>query len=127
MKALEMGLSLTDWLEATQERRDELDAFGRSPMPIDATERGGETNKLLKNEDDAARLLADAESFLSQAEGIAVKTVRDKFPDYTADERKKKAKEDVRDIQRLVAGLGITLKTISNRRFLAMNANRSRM
>ncbi len=127
MKALEMGLTLDQWLEQTQGRRDELDAFGKSPMPIDAVERGGETQKLLKNEDDAARLLADAESFLSEAEGIAIKTVRDKYPDYTADERRKQAKSEVRDIQRLVDGLGITLKTISNRRFSQMNANRARL
>ena len=125
MKALEMGMTLDEWLESTEERRVELDEFGKSNMPIDAVERGGETNKLLKNEDDAARLLADAESFLSQAESIAIKTVRDKFPDYTADERRKQAKAEVRDLQRLVEGLKITLKTISNRRFLAMNANRA--
>ena len=75
---------------------------------------------------DAARLLADAESFLVQAEAQAVFAVRKTHKDLTADERRKIAKDSVRHIQRLVDGISATHQSIRSRIFVGMNQNRSR-
>ncbi len=118
-------MTFDEWLSQTQERRDELDAFARSPLPLGADVHG-ETNRLIECEDDANRLLADAESFLTQYTAQAVLGIRAKYPDSSADERKIHVKDEVRQIQRLVDGIHVTAKTISNRRYLQMNAARSR-
>ncbi len=118
-------MNLTEWIAQTQPRRDELDAFARSPLPTGADVHG-ETNKLIECEDDAQRFLADAESFLTQYTAQAIFCVRAKHPNSNADERKAHVKDEVRDIQRLVDGISVTARTISSRRFLMMNAARSR-
>lgn len=118
-------LSLEDWLSSTQSRRNELDDFARSPLPI-GNDAYGETNKLIESEDDANRLLADAESFLTQYTAKAVLGVRARYPDSSADERKIHIKDSVRTIQRLVDGIQVTARSIANRRFITMNVNRSR-
>lgn len=118
-------MTLPEWLESTQARRDELDAFVRSPLPI-GNDSFGDFNKLIANEDDANRLLADANTFLTQAQAQAVLSIKAKYPDNSADERKILIKDAIRDIQRLVDGIEVTARGISNRRYLAMNQNRSR-
>lgn len=118
-------MEFNDWLSDTQARRDELDAYARSPLPV-GLDAHGETNTLITSEDDANRLAADAETFLIQATAQAVLTIKTKYPDNSADERKILVKDAVRDIQRLAAGISITARTISSRRFLQMNLARSR-
>ena len=115
-----------DWLEQTQKKRDELAEYGRSPLPADASERHHDLDRSIQFSDDASRLLADADSYLSQADALAVFQARDKHPDLTAGERRVIAKNAVRDIQRLVAGLETTNRTIKSRIITNLNANRSR-
>lgn len=119
-------LSLVEWLEQTRARREELDAYGRSPLPTDAGERHMDLEAAIQNGDDAGRLRADAESFLSQYLAQAVMKFSQRRDEFTADERKALVRDSVRDIQRLVDGLTVTERTIKSRIFAAMNANRSR-
>ena len=118
-------MNFTEWLESTQARRDELDAYARSPLPI-GNDAAGEINTLIAAEDDASRLLADAQTFLTQATAQAVLAIKTKYPDNSADERKILVKDSVRDIQRLTDGIEVTARAMSNRRYLHMNAARSR-
>ncbi len=120
---VEVGLS--DWLDSTKELREALSAFGKSPLPMDAGERHAEFDRLIQNESDALTLLADSESYLSQATAQAVLAMKDRHPDVSAREREILVKASVRDLQRLTDGLSITARIIANRRFIAMNANRS--
>jgi len=114
-----------EWLKSTQDKRDEMDAFARSPLPI-GNDSHGETNKLIENEDAAQRILADAETYLEKYKSQAMFFVRNQHPDLTAKEREKVEVAEVADFKRVVTGIEITAKMISNRRFLSMNQNRSR-
>jgi hypothetical protein len=118
-------LSFDEWLSQTQARRDELAEYARSPMPI-GNDSNGELNALIVAEDDAQRLLVDAESYLLQAQSMAMFSARNDHPELSAKERELVAKSDVRHIQRLVDGIAVTARTISSRRFLQMNQARSR-
>lgn len=118
-------LTFIQWLEQTQARRDELDAYARSPLPI-GNDAHGEMNVLIENEDDAHRLLADAQTFVTQAQAQAILMIKAKYPDNSADERRVLVKDAIRDVQRLADGIEVTARGISNRRYLAMNQNRSR-
>ena len=120
-------LTLSEWLTSTQERRDELDAYGKSPLPADAGERHADIEKAIQSADDSGRLLADAESYLTQAEALAVFSVRKDHPEITAREREIVARAVVRDVQRLVEGVRTTNRTINQRIFVIQNANRSRL
>lgn len=113
------------WLESTQARRDELDAYARSPLPI-GNDSAGEINTLIVAEDDAQRLLADVETYFVQAQARAMFAARQEHPDLSAKERELVAKSDVSGLQRIVGGIAVTARTISNRRYLQMNVNRSR-
>lgn len=115
------------WLASTQKQRDALDAYGASERPMDAVERSQDIQKAIQASDAVGRLLADAESFLTQSQAQAVLAMRDKYPDFTAKEREKMERDHVRGIQRLVHGLEVTAKTLSNRIFSILNANRSRL
>lgn len=122
-----IDLTLEEWLTATEERRDELDKYSMSPLPADISERHADTDECIQSESDACRLLADAESYLSQFKAQSVLAIKDKYPDLSAKEREVMLKDSIRDVQRLVDGLAVTAKTLSNRRFHSMNANRSRL
>lgn len=124
---LDQGLNLSDWLISTQEKRDELDAYGKSPLPLDAGERHVEIERAIQNADDSGRLLADAESFLSQAKAQAVLAMIDKYPDLSSKEREIMVKDAVRGVQRLVDGISVTNRTINHRIFVIQNANRARL
>ena len=118
-------MTLEEWLEQTQERRTELDAYARSPLPI-GNDSAGEINTLIAAEDNAQRLLADAQTYLTQAMAQAVLRIKREFDENSADERRILVKDAVRDIQRLVDGIAVTARAMSNRRYLHMNQNRSR-
>ncbi len=124
---MDSGFSLTEWLESTQEKRDELDAYGRSPLPCDAGERHAEMEKSIQAADDSGRLLADAETFLSQCLAQSVLYIRDKYPELTADERKIMIRDRAASVQRLVHGIAVTNKTLNTRLFVMQNQNRSRL
>lgn len=118
-------LSFDDWITQTQARRDELADYARSPLPIGNDSRG-EIDTLIAAEDDAQRLLADAQTYLTQATAVAVLFIKGKYPENSADERRILVKDAVRDIQRLADGIEVTARAMSNRRYLHMNAARSR-
>lgn len=121
-----MEITLTEWLEGTQVRRTELEDYGRSLLPADIGERHADMDIAIKCADDAGRLLADAESFLSQAKAIAMYNAL-KDEDLGAKEREIVIKNEVRHVQRIVDGLKVTTKTLMNRLYSNMNSNRSRL
>jgi hypothetical protein len=120
------GVTLEEWLEQTEAQRTKLYEYGRSALATEAGERHLDMDKAIQNADDAGRLRADAESFLSQALAKAVLKYSAKRDEFTAEERNKLVRNEVRDIQRLVDGLAVTERTIKNRIYAVMNANRSR-
>lgn len=120
-------MDLDSWLESTQLRRLELEEYARSPLPIDSAERYPDLDTLIRAEDDAGRLLADSETYLAQAQANAVLAMKERYPELSAKERETMGRDSIRDIQRLVDGMKITSRTLSNRRFLMMNVNRSRI
>lgn len=117
-------LTITEWLEATQARRDELDALGVSPMPI-AEDREAAIEKAIAAGHDAGKLLADAEGYLTHAKAQAMYSLLKE--DLNARDRELAIKAQVQPIQRLVDGLTVTNRTIQNRVFAIQNANRSRL
>jgi hypothetical protein len=118
-------VTFDEWLAQTQDRRDELDAYARSPLPI-GNDSHGEINTLIAAEDDAQRLLADAQTFLTQATAQAVLRIKREYDENSADERRILVKDAVRSVQRIVDGIEVTARAMSNRRYLHMNAARSR-
>ena len=126
MNTTSTDLDLGEWLTQTQTRRDELAEYGASPLPLEAGERHMDLEKAIQNGDDAGRLLADIQSFLTQATAQAVLDVRSSFDQLGADERKLLVKNKVRDIQRIADGLAVTQSSIRSRIFSTLNANRSR-
>jgi hypothetical protein len=79
----------------------------------------------IQSADDCGRLLADAQSYLSQAKAQAMLAVLDEYEDLSAKEREFVIKDRVRKIQRLCDGLEVTERTLRSRLFSSMNANRS--
>lgn len=118
-------MTFDDFLTQTQARRNELDAYARSPLPI-GNDSAGELNALITAEDDAQRLLADAETFLVQSQAKAMFAARQNHQELNAKERELVIKAECANIQRIVDGIAVTARTISNRRYLMMNVNRSR-
>ncbi len=119
-------LELTEWLEQTQEHRDCLANYGRSPMTTDAGERQLDIDKAIQNSDEIGRLKADADAFLTQHTAQAWLEVCKKYEEHPAKVREILVRDRVRDLQRIVDGIEITERTIKNRIYAAMNANRSR-
>lgn len=113
-------LTLSEWLSSTQERRDELDAYSRSPIPID---RSGDTDKAIENAHDAGNLLADAECFLAFEKDKELMALLEK--DLTSKDREVFLKSKVRGIQRVVDKLAVTVRSINSRHYILMNKNRS--
>lgn len=118
-------LTFEEWVESTQHRRDELDAYGRSPLPADVSERHQDIENAIRNCDDISRIKADAESLLSQAKAQAMFAAMRNHPDFTAKEREIVIKDSIRGLQRLVDGISVTHQTIKSRIFASLNANRA--
>lgn len=121
------GLTFDEWLEQTQHKRDELAAYGLTPLPADVGERHLDIEKAIQNADDSGRLLADGEMYLTQAKATAMFAALKEHDDLTAKEREFVIKDAVSKIQRLVDGLAVTNRTIHDRIFASQNANRSRL
>lgn len=119
--------TLDQWLEAFSPRFAALYAYAKSPLPNDPGERSVDIESAIHHGDEAGRLKADAESYLTQAMAQAVLTCKDLNPGLTANERKLLVKDGVRKIQRLVDGLTVTERSIKDRIYAAFNANKSRM
>lgn len=118
-------LSLVEWLEQTESKREELYDFSKSKLPVGVSS-SDDMDKTIQAVDDAGRLLADAECFLIQETAQAVLDVKGKYEHLSADERKYMVKDRIRNMKRIVDGIGITHATIKNRLFSILNANRSR-
>lgn len=118
-------MDLTTWLEQTESKRNELYDYGRSPLPCDIGERHNDIERAIQNSDDAKRLQSEAESYLTQARAQALFAVLHEYPDLSAKDREIVIKDRVRDLQRLVDGLTTTSRTIRDRIYSTLNANRS--
>lgn len=118
--------SLEEWLECFSPRFAALYAYAKSPLPNDIGERHNDIEKAIHFGDEVGRLLADAESYLTQHTAQAVLLVKEQHGDLNADERKTIIKDTVRKIQRLVDGLAVTERSIKDRVYVGLNANRSR-
>ncbi len=115
-------LTLSEWLSSTQERRDDLDTYSRSPIP---TDRSADTDKAIENAHDAGNLLADAECYLAFEKDKELLTLLEK--DLTSKDREVFLKSHVRGIQKVVDKLAVTVRSINARPYILMNANRSRL
>lgn len=120
------GLTLDEWLESTQARRDELDAYAVSPMPA-FEDRERDIERAIAWGHDCGKLLADAEGYLSHAKATAMYQAKDDPRDWNSKQIDLVVKDSVRLVQRLVDGLCVTNRSIQNRIFALMNANRSRL
>lgn len=116
---------LIEWLQSTEELRAKLLAYGRSPIPTEAGDRQIDVSTALEHGQDAGDLLADAETFVLQAEAAAVLAVRRTHPELTASERKVLASLEASEVTRLRDGIAVLYRTIKDRRFALMNLNRS--
>ena len=120
-------LTLDEWLVTTQEKRDELDSYSRSALPSTMEERHSDIDKSIQLSADSGALLADAESYLSQAKGIALMDLRNDPAEYTGRELDILVKARVRTVQRIVDGIHVTNRTLGARIFAIQNANRARL
>lgn len=118
-------LELTEWLEQTEMLRADLYVYGKSPLPLEHGQRHTDTDEAINKSDTVGRLVADADSFLTQYTAKAVLSVKREFPDTSADERKILVKDSVREIQHIRDGLKVTERTIRDRIYTSMNANRA--
>ena len=119
-------LTLTEWLKSTQKQRDELRAYGRSPLPLDAGQRHVELDKSIQNSDDAGRLRADAEEFLVKEIAAAYMRIRGNDLKLRVPEIEAQVESDVRAIKRIVQDCAVTDRTLKTRIFAIQNQSRSR-
>jgi len=117
-------LDLASWLDATQSRRDELDAFAVSAMPC-AEDRDADIEKAIAAGHDAGKLAADSESYLTHAKAVAMYDLLKE--DLNSKQVDLGIKDRVRDIQRLADGLSVCNRTLQNRIYSSLNARRSRL
>lgn len=125
--ASEYENTLESWLEKNQEKLQGLCDYGLSALPSDVSERHADIERSIHSADEAGRLLADAESFLSQAQAKAFLHAKTLHPKFSPGELKFIVKNAVADIQRLVDGIAVTKSTLDHRIYSSLNANRSRL
>ena len=118
-------LTLDEWLSQTEILRADLYVYGKSPLPIERGPRHLDLDEAIYKSDSCGRLVADADSFVTQMTAQAVLRVKKEYPDNSADERKMLVKDAVREIQHIRDSLAITQRTIRDRIFTSLNANRS--
>lgn len=105
------------WLMRTQARRDYLMAYGKTGKPSTAEGRSLDSLTAIEKTDEAARILAEAESHLTFERSKAMLEVRKTHPDMNSRERELMEKSIVRDIQRVVDSCAITYKSCLSRYF----------
>lgn len=115
-------LDLTEWLNSTAESRERLLTYSRSSIPTDPGARQLDVSEALALGQDAGDLLADSESYLSQAFAAAVLDARISHDAQTA---RIVAKSKTAKLERLREGLAVLYQTIKDRRFALMNLNRA--
>lgn len=117
-------MEINEWLDKNSETMSWLMAHIQSPMPDSFESRMSEIESDIKLKDTAERLLADAESFLTQETARAILEVRRKHPDLSSEERKAFVKLCVKDVKRIYDGLDVTCRGIKDRLISCLNANR---
>ena len=118
--------TLDQWLNETHGQREALIAYSKSLLPADASERHGDSDKLLQSISDAENFVAEAESYLSDEKEKAMFAAIKDHSGLSAKEREVISKAAVRGIQLVVDSLKILARTLNNRKFWGMNVNRSR-
>ena len=118
-------MGLESWLEQTAELRKTLEIYGKSPISTDIGERQNDMDIAIQHADDAGRLRADCQSFLTQGTAQAV-LKWSKQDEFTYEDRKALVRQDVNNLKRLLDGMKITEGLIKIRIYVLMNLNRSR-
>lgn len=116
---------LSDWLDSTAEKREELLNYARSPIPTDIGLRQLDVSKALTMGQDAGDMLADLEKHLIDETARFVLLVNKENTGLSTDERRSVVKSKVSGISRLRDGLHVVYTSIKDRRFALMNLNRS--
>lgn len=117
-------VNLEEWLISTNEKRLELLAYSRSPIPTDPGERSLDISVALQHGQDAGDLLADADKHVTDETGRQVLKVRLDYPELNSGEREKVVKGRVSDLARLRDGLHVIYQSIKDRRFTLMSVGR---
>lgn len=117
-------ISLEDWLVSTEEKRSELLAYSRSPIPTDPGERSLDISVALQHGQDAGDLLADADKHVTDETGKQVLQVRLDHSELNGTEREKIVKGRVSNVVRLRDGLHVIYTSIKDRRFTLMSVGR---
>ena len=123
---IDTEFSLTDWLESTQATRDELDSYAVSALPV-FEDRERDIEKAIASGHYCGKLLADAESYLTHEKAKSMFNALGDPRELNSKQVDLVVKDDTRAVQRLVDGLAVTNRSIQNRVFGLMNANRSRL
>lgn len=116
--------NLEEWLVSTAEKRAELLAYSRSPIPTDPGERQLDVSEALQHGQDAGDLVADADKYLTDQTAKEILAVRSEMPHLTADERRLTVKARVSTVERLRDGLQVVYGSIKERRFVLMSVGR---
>ena len=117
-------MEINEWLEKNSALMGKLIEHIKSPMPDSFESRLNEVESDIKLKDEAERLLADCETFLTQETARAILEVRSKHPDLNSEERKAFVKLSVRDVQRIHDGIEVSCRGIKDRMIACLNANR---
>lgn len=120
------SIQLEEWIEQTDALRAKLYAFGKSPLPLESGERHQDMDASIQAADDAGRLLADLDSYLTQHTAQAVLDIKRLYDDHSADEKKFLVRDRVRNIQLIRDAMAVTQRTIRDRIYTNQNENRSR-
>ena len=119
-------LTLEEWLDQTVKMRADLYAYGKESLPLDHGQRHLDFDKAIQNADDAGRLVADADLYLTQEIARETLNIKKTMPGATADERKMLVKGEVAELQHLRDSLAVTQRTIRDRIYTNQNENRAR-
>lgn len=116
--------NLMVWLESTAEKRAEILAYSRSPLPTDPGERQLDISKALTYGQDAGDLLADVDKHLTDETARQTLAVINDSKGLTANERKLVVKGRVSQLSHLRDGLQVVYTSIKDRRFTLMSVGR---
>lgn len=110
-------LTLEQWIEKTATRRESLMAYGSTGKAGTAEGRALDSLVAIGMADEAARIEAEADSYLTLAREQAMWETRKKHPDLTSRERDLVEKSIVREVVLLVKSCEITYKSCLSRYF----------
>lgn len=120
------ALTLEQWLGLHMPEIKALVDFSKKALSDDA---GGLHLDLSRAQQDVGRagaLLADLEAYVTQAEAAAVLSVRAKYVDFSASERKALVEGEIFRVVRMRDALKVVVGALKGKGYAAMNINRSR-